>query len=113
MPKYQIRFCDSKGCGSFKYVDVKSAKEAPQAAAAMATDYIEEQKAIPTGLFRQPFKAKRIVHVWEWDTEMKEVKKKGHRFKLELFFVQATFNTGRKSRKEWYEPVIETKTAKK
>ena len=25
MPKYQIRFCDSKGHGSFKYVDVKSA----------------------------------------------------------------------------------------
>jgi hypothetical protein len=105
MPKYQIRFCDSKGHGSFCYVDC-SQKQAPQKAAEKATEYINNQKGIPTGLFRQPYKPKRIVHVWEWDSEEGEPKKKGYRFKLELMFIAATYNSGRKVRQEWYEPIV-------
>jgi hypothetical protein len=113
MPKYQIRFCDSKGCGSFEYVDVKSKKGVEQKAADKATEYINKLKGYDElhgwNPFRQPFRPKRVVHVWEWDTEKKQLKKGGHRFKLELSFTQVTYGSGRKVRNEWYEPVIESK----
>jgi hypothetical protein len=106
MPKYQIRFCDKDGNGSFCYVEC-TAKEAPQKAADKATEEINKRKN-KTGLFVAPYKAPRRLNVWEWDTEKKEVKKKGHRFKLQLIFVEATYNSGRKVRDEWYEPVDNT-----
>lgn len=115
MTKYQIRFCDSKGHGYFRYVDVKSKKEAGQKAAKVATDDINERKSrysawIP---FSQPEKPKRIVHVWEMDMEKKQPKKGGHRFKLELYFTEITYGSGRKVRNEWYQPVPEPKNSGK
>ena len=68
----------------------------------------------PTGtfdaynVFRQPSKPKRTIHVWEWDTEKKELKKKGHRFKITYCFVEYTYQGGGKKREEWYEPIIES-----
>jgi hypothetical protein len=112
MTKYQIRFCDSKGHGSFEYIDVKSKKRVEQKAADKATEYINKQReyngANEWNPFRQPFKPKRIVHVWEIDMETKKPKKGGHRFKLELCFISVTYLNGRKARNEWYEPVKET-----
>jgi hypothetical protein len=81
MPKYQIRF-----------------------------EEINKQKS-RTGLFVAPYKAPRRLNVWEWDTEKKEVKKKGHRFKLELMFIVFTLVNGNKKRDEWYEP-METEVVK-
>lgn len=105
MIKYQIRFCDSKGDGSFTYVDVKNAKDAPKAAAEQATKYINEQKERSFGfLYTRQYKSKRIVHVWEYDTNKHAPKKDGHRFKLQLGYVEATYTDGSKSRREWYDP---------
>jgi hypothetical protein len=121
MLKYQIRFCDSKGNGYFKYVYVKSKRGVEKKAAEAATKHIIEEaekckRANGTydiwGIFRQPPKPKRTLNVWEWDTENKCVKKRGHRFKLRLAYFQATYTDGSKKREEWYEPVIETKKAK-
>lgn len=106
MPKYQIRFVDKQGCGFFRYVDCEK-EEAPQKAAEKATEEINKQKS-RTGLFVAPYKAPRRLSVCEWDTEKKEIKKKGHRFKLELMYVQATYQSGRKVIDEWYEPVDNT-----
>lgn len=105
--KYQIRFCDKNGNGSFQYVDVKSRKGVEKKAAEKATEYINKQKEVRGnfGFFINSFKPKRVVHVWEWDTEKGEPKRGGHRFKLELMFIQATYTTGRKMRNEWYEPI--------
>ena len=104
MPKYQIRFCDSKGHGSFCYIDAD--KDVEQKAADKATEYINNQKERSFGYFGSHIQSKRTVHVWEMDMETKQPKKKGHRFKLRLAYVQATYTDGSKSRKEWYEPVI-------
>lgn len=116
MPKYQIRFCDKRGCGSFEYIDVKSIKGVEQKAADKATQYIQNKRACwqeSAGwnpfVAINPFKPQRVVHVWEWDTVNKCVKKGGHRFKLQLAYFQATYTNGAKKRSEWYEPVIETK----
>jgi len=117
MIKYQIRFCDSKGCGFFAYLDVKSKEGAEDKAAAKATEInIERRKKHEEESQWSPFKAvtryqpKRVVHVWEWDAEKKKPKTKGHRFKLELYYFVATHLNGTKTRKEWYEPVTEAKT---
>lgn len=96
MPKYQIRFCDSKGHGSFRYFDAD--KKIEQEAADAANLYME------TRLTNYPLP--KTVNVWEMDMVTKEPKKKGHRFKIRKSFVQATYENGRKERKEWYEPVI-------
>jgi hypothetical protein len=113
MPKYQIRFCDSKGNGYFEYVDVKSKKGVEQIAAAKATDSINRVKQTSRGgIFGQQYKSKRTVHVWEMDMITKQPKKDGHRFKLSLASVTASYTDGSKSRKEWYEPVIEIKSVK-
>jgi hypothetical protein len=107
MLKYQIRFCDSKGNGSFRYVESKTKKGIENKAAQVATDYLKEHyERQRFRMFTPPAKPKRVVHVWEWDTEKKEVKRNGHRFKLELRYIQATFLNGNKRREEWYEPVI-------
>ncbi len=103
MARYQIRFVDKEGNGFFRYVEC-SAEEAPKQAAEKATEEINKQKE-KRGIFVVPYKAPRTLHVWEWDVEKKEVKKKGHRFKLQLMYVQATYNSGRKVRNEWYEPI--------
>jgi hypothetical protein len=109
MTKYQIRFCDSKGHGSFEYIDVKSKKGIEQKAADKATEYISNMigRYDNWNPFRKPEKPKRIVHVWEMDMETKQPKKGGHRFKLELCFTEITYGSGRKVRNEWYEPVKE------
>lgn len=103
MAKYQIRFVDKQGHGSFCYVDCEK-DDAGKMAAEKATEYINRIKntRLPFQVIEKP---KRVVDVWEWDTEKKEVKKKGHRFKLQLMYVQATYNSGRKVRNEWYEPI--------
>lgn len=101
MIKYQIRFCDSKGNGSFSYIDVKSKKGVEQKAADKATEYIANK--MQRGFSYD--KPKRVVHVWEMDMETKKPKKDGHRFKLELSFTEITYGSGRKVRNEWYEPV--------
>jgi hypothetical protein len=110
MTKYQIRFCDSKGHGSFEYIDVKSKKGVEQKAADKATEYINERRSRYSSFipFRKPERPKRIVHVWEMDMEIKQPKKGGHRFKLELYFTEITYGSGRKVRNEWYEPLTET-----
>lgn len=107
MAKYQIRFCDKKGHGSFEYIDVKSIKGVEKKAADKATEYLNKRKATVGnfGFFLHSFKPQRIVHVWEWDTEKGQPKRGGHRFKLELMFFQATYMSGRKVRNEWYEPI--------
>jgi hypothetical protein len=119
MPKYQIRFCDSKGHCYFRYIDVKTKRGVEKKAAEAATKQIieEAEKCNRSSgsfdawwIFRQPSKPKKTLHVWEWDIENKCVKKGGHRFKLRLAYFQATYTDGSKTRKEWYEPVIETKT---
>lgn len=118
MPRYQIRFCDSKGNGYFEYVDVRSKKGVEKIAADRATEVITKEAhryrttGGPFGMFIQAPKPKRIVHVWEWDAGKRCPKKGGHRFKLQLGYLQATYSDGSKERKEWYEPVIETKTTK-
>lgn len=111
MIKYQIRFCDSKGHGSFRYIDVKTKKGIEQKAADKATEYINQQ-SVSWRSFIKP-KPKRIVHVWEMDMETKNPKKGGHRFKLELYFTEITYGSGRKIRNEWYKPIIESKTTAK
>lgn len=122
MPKYQIRFCDSKGHGYFKYIDVKSKKGVEKKAAEAATKHIieEAEKCKGSngtfdawGIFRVPSKPMKTINVWEWDIEKKEPKRGGHRFKIRLAFFEVTYKGGGKRREEWYEPVIETKTAKK
>jgi hypothetical protein len=105
MTKYQIRFCDSKGHGSFEYVDVVPGDFVEQRAADKATEYINREPIGFRSFSRQ--KPKRIVHVWEMDMETKKPKKGGHRFKLELYFTEITYGSGRKVRNEWYEPVKE------
>jgi len=114
MTKYQIRFCDSKGNGSFEYIDVKSKKGVEKKAADKATEYIANIRSRYSNWnpFRQPEKAKRIVHVWEWDSDKKQPKRGGHRFKLELYFIEMTYVSGRKARNEWYEPVETTISSK-
>lgn len=112
--KYQIRFCDNKGNGHFKYVDVKSKEGVEEKAAQAATDYLKEQaqKAASNSswnVFYVPERPKRTLHVWEWDSEKREPKRGGHRFKLRLAFIEATYVGGSKKRQEWYEPVIEDK----
>ena len=110
MLKYQIRFCDSKGHGSFQYIDVKSKKGVEQKAADKATEYIANGCGLRRGgFFYSAPKPKRVVHVWEMDMETKQPKKGGYRFKLELAFTEITYGSGRKVRNEWYEPVIESK----
>jgi hypothetical protein len=115
MPKYQIRFCDSKGHGYFKYIDVKSKRGVEKIAAESATKHIIEESEKykrnggPFGMFISLPRSKKTLHVWEWDIENKCVKKGGHRFKLQLSYFQATYTDGSKVRKEWYEPLIETK----
>ena len=119
MPKYQIRFCDSKGYGYFRYLDVKSKRGIEKKAAEAATKIIIEEsekyksQGGPWGIFSIPPKPKKVLHVWEWDLEKKEPKRGGHRFKIRLAFIEATYVGGGKRREEWYEPVIETKKAKK
>lgn len=109
MPKYQIRFCDSKGHGSFQYVDC-DAKDAPEKAAEKANEYITRQNELRRGF--TIIQNKKTVHVWEIDMETKQPKKKGHRFKLTLNYVQATYSDGTKERKEWYEPMEITQKTK-
>lgn len=116
MKKYQIRFCDSKGCGFFEYILVKHGGDVMKITAEKATEVNDKRKLQHTeqsqwNIFKalHPYKSKRVVHVWEWDLENKQPKKGGHRFKLKLAYIQATYTDGSKSRKEWYEPVIETK----
>lgn len=102
MPKYQIRFCDSKGHGSFCYVDGE--KNVEQLAADKATEYINRDMGF--GAFGRRIESKKTVHVWEMDMVTKQPKKGGHRFKLKLAYVQATYTDGSKTRKEWYEPEL-------
>lgn len=104
MIKYQIRFCDSKGHGSFQYVNVGPGDYVQQMAADKATEYISRPQR---GFVRD--KPKRIVHVWEMDMKTKQPKKGGHRFKLELCFTEVIYGSGRKVKNEWYEPIIESK----
>ena len=113
MPKYQIRFCDSKGHGSFTYIDVDSVEGVEQKAADKATEYIKNGSGLRRGFFNSVSKPMKTVNVWEMDMTTKEPKKKGHRFKLRIVFVEVTYQGGSKRRNEWYEPVIETKAAKK
>lgn len=114
--KYQIRYCDNKGNGYFKYVDVQSSEQAPQVASDFATKHLSDERAKEGGVigtfdiwsaFRPPFKPKRTINVWEWDNEKKEPKRGGHRFKLVYCYVEATYLGGGKRRKEWYEPSVE------
>jgi hypothetical protein len=112
MPKYQIRFCDSKGHGSFTYIDVESVEGVELKAADKATEYITNGCGLRRGFFNTSSKPMRSVNVWEMDMETKEPKKKGHRFKLKLFHTTITYSSGEKERDEWYEPVVETKAAK-
>lgn len=114
MKKYQIRFCDSKGCGFFEYILVKHGEDVMKIAAEKATEVNEKRKLQHAEQSQwnpfkalHPYKAKRVVHVWEWDMVKKKPKIKGHRFKLELYHFEATYTSGNKTRKEWYEPIIE------
>jgi hypothetical protein len=100
--KYQIIFNRGHGSKSFEYFDSEK-KTAPIAAATVANAYIERQYSFQR-MFSS-FKAPRSVQVVEFDNVKKKAAPKatGHRFKLRLVFFQATYNSGRKERSEWYE----------
>jgi hypothetical protein len=102
MPKYQIIISHGDSSKSYEYFEAKEKPE--EIAATKATEYIKRRKELST--FFSPFKAPRTLNVVEYDTEKKSAKKGGYKFKLELFYFQATMNTGRKVRQEWYEPKI-------
>lgn len=103
MTKYQIRFCDKDGNGSFKYFDADENIE--QKAADTANDYIQTRIIRGFDSFVPPKK----LDVWEMDMTTKQPKVNGHRFKIQLTKSVTTYQSGRKVRNEWYEPIIETK----
>ena len=108
MRKFQLRFCDSKGCGHFIYFEADKTKPGviEITAAEKATEHLQKQRAQDAANrfnpFRQPYKPKRVVHVWEWDYETKAPKKKGYRFKIHYAYIKATLANGNKAFDEWY-----------
>lgn len=113
--KFQIRFVDKQGNGSFEHFDAQ--RNVEKKAAEIATAFIERKKeqAQNNGSFwpfTPAYRPHRTVQVWEYDIEKKEPKKGGRRFKLQLHYFQATYRGGHKVRNEWYEPMIEEKKKK-
>lgn len=99
MPKYQIRFCDKQGNGSFNYFDAEENIE--QKAADTVNDYLKNRLTRGFDSFIPPKK----LDVWEMDMTTKEPKVKGHRFKLQLFKSTVHISGRNKVVNEWYEPI--------
>jgi hypothetical protein len=100
MAKYQIDFKDGT---SHSYAYFEAEKKVEEAACKKANEELEKQRWRAQFRSFGYFKAIKTLTVKEWDKEKKQVKRGGHKFKLHLSFFQATFNSGRKERNEWYE----------
>src|SRR5690348_8579516 len=104
MTKYQIEF-KRAGC-SKSYCYFEANKRSLYKAACKAADAKLDQLRLffrPIFLTHATFKAPKTLTVREWDTEKKQVKRGGHKFKLHLTFFEANFDSGIKQRDEWYE----------
>lgn len=93
--KFQIRFKNRGGC-SYAYADAPSLNIAPAVCAEAANTWLDERLTS----YRPP----KTVDVVEYDHEKKTAKRKGHRFKLTLKFIEATYQSGMRKSMEWYEP---------
>ena len=103
--KFQIRFTDKNGCGSFEYFDA-TYKEALEFASVTANEYLDRRNRNHQFTVRSMFGIKsetyRTVQVVEYNTDTHRAKRGGMKFKLKLRYVQATFADGSKRRGEWY-----------
>lgn len=100
---FQIQFTDKDGGGTFRYFSVMLHKEIGSTAEAVANiEYL--QKGYENQSFRMSaFRPMRSAKVVEYDREKKEPLRGGIKFKIRLSFVEATFGSGRRERKEWYK----------
>lgn len=122
--KYQIQFLDSKKSGSYEYFEADTHEQALELAAQTANVYLHTKrnynKQYPSMFFESQFKPIRTPKVVEITavkgseemytsrdgtikTRYKWITKRGgHKFKLELRYIEFTFTDGRKERNEWY-----------
>ena len=101
---FQIRNVDKDGGGSFYYFSVLPGEDIGKKAGEVATEeYLK--KGYENASFRSfgYFKPRRSMKVVQYDRQKKDVMKGGIKFSVRLSFVQATYNSGRKDRTEWYE----------
>lgn len=98
--KFQIRFTDKSGCGSFEYFDADTLEHAHVKAEDVATEYIQKIRIRESNsvLFHKLAKSKMIptVSVVEYNTETQTAKRGGLKFKLTYCYVQATYKSGLK-----------------
>jgi hypothetical protein len=100
---FQIRFVRDGG-GSYYYFSALPKEDIGQKAADVANEeYLnkgyENAQFASFGYFK-PIKSAPVV---QWDREKKAPMKGGIKFKIRLFFFQATYASGRKERTEWYQ----------
>lgn len=108
---FQIRFVKD-GCGSYYYFSALPKEDVGEKAAEVANvEYL--QRGYENAQLRSfgHFRPIKTVSVVEWDREKKNPMKGGIKFKIRLAFFQATYNSGRKERSEWYQ-ADEIKTTK-
>ena len=124
MSKYQIRFTDRRGHGSFEYVDAETVDEAKELAVSKANEYLKQKRhweMIHEPLwFESAFKPIRVVNVVEIIKTEREMnvsrngittreirpewitKRSGNKFKLKLSYIQFKFSDGSIDLNEWY-----------
>jgi hypothetical protein len=105
MQKFQLRFTDSQGNGSFYYFETDKPTNIEVKACELANEVLQKErdKFHASSIFFKPFKPKRVVQVWEYDNETKGPKKKGYRFKIHYAYFKATSKGGQIHFNEWYQ----------
>jgi hypothetical protein len=98
--KFQIRFTDKDGCGTFRYFDAESLEEAYPESEVSANEYIRkvrerDLKSLMTR-FAGASKMPNTVSVVEYDVKTQRAKRGGIKFKLGYCYVQATYKNGLK-----------------
>lgn len=97
--KFQIRYCNSKGHGHFKYFEVGPREKIEELAEISANTYLYEQRDKDKEQILNPFhmdyKPPKTLHVWEWDIAGKCEMKGGYRFKLQYSYLKGRTNANK------------------